>query len=495
MYEDHGAPDDTNAPNLSTTKPLIFKKTVYWPPSVGLPASRFARRYGIHAIRAYEYDEHFPGSDDEVEDELPPDSKGPSQFNLNYSSHAILDAPPPRIVLLDLPMEILELIAASLRAQVPVLEAASRYIDDRYSDFSHARFALSAFSKVCSTLRGLVERILYRDVQLDFTGWKGRKHTKWPAASLRLLLRTLGTRPELGQFIHGAALDYHLSSESKVLEEGLEKFLHLTPNLKTLFLGQCPLALWDLPLHRATTFATTFAPGIIPSILGHFPDLQNLYLRDCHVMNFSLDLPPHDLKTIRFDSNHEHAAAHISRALMVCSDTAHHLDIRFIGGLLHQSPNFTPRLPYMGPAPTASLRSLRLDNISVFSHLDSAYIQVLQSLPALEHLHVSNHSCFSPNAFSVLPRSLRRLTTSEFYGYWERWSLDVNPQDRNENFMLALANCIATSTRKISHVIAFGGSESDQSLQLVSGACTFEKIRYTEARGVEAFIEVNFSEA
>ncbi|GLB35526.1 hypothetical protein LshimejAT787_0210910 [Lyophyllum shimeji] len=492
----HATADETCARKPSTTvKPLTFQKTLYRPPSLRQPAPRFARPYGVHTIRTYDHDESFPGSEDEKDEEPSPELKRPCRSRISSSGSGKPDAPPPRVVLLDLPTEILELIAASLRCQVPVLEAASRYIDDRYSDFSYARFTLSAFSKACSALRSTVERVLYRDVQLDFTGWKGRKHTKWPAASLHLLLRTLDLRPELGHFIHGAALDFQLSSESTALEQGLGKFLQLTPNLKTLLIGQCPLALWDFPLHRATTFATTFAPGILPSILRHFPNLQNLYLRDCHIMSFSVDLPPHNLKAIRFDSNHEHAEAHISRALVVCSDTVRHLDIRFIGGLLHQSPIFMPRIPNIGTATTTNLRSLRLDNISVFSHLDSAYIQILQSLPALEYLHVSNHSSFSPNAFTVLPSCLQELRISDYYGYWERWSMDMKAQNKNEDFMAKLAACITLSTRKIVRVIVSAGSETDESLQLILNACHVEQVQRTEVEGDEAFIEVNFSEA
>lgn len=396
------------------------------------------------------------------------------------------------MVLLELPIEILEHIAASLREPAPVLEAASRYIDDRYSDFSQARFTLSAFSKVSSSLRKAVERILYRDVQLDFTGWKGRKHTKWPAGSLRLLLRTLEERPDLGRFIYAAALDYQLSTESSALEDGLELFLELTPNLRTLFLGQCPLALWDFPLLKTLTFATTFAPGILPSILEQFPKLQNLYLRDCHVMGFSVELPPHNLHSVRFDSSHDQAVAHFSRALSVCSDTVHHLDIRFLGGLLQPSPMFARRHPGLIKPPATNLRSLRLDNLSVFSHVDSAYAQLLQSLPALQELRITNHTCFLPDAFSILPPSLRKLTISDYYGYWEPRSPYHEVEHQNFNFLMALSKAMTMSTRKIASVVAATG-RGNHSLDLASiaTACTREHIEnYTEIEENDAFVEI-----
>ncbi|KAG5653948.1 hypothetical protein H0H81_009064 [Sphagnurus paluster] len=488
---------ETCARKPSPTKPLSFQKTIYKPPNLGGLAltNPFTRRYSLHPFRTYDYDECFPCSDDEAEeDESTEEAEGAGESSTARPSLAELEARPPRVVLLELPTEIIEHIAASLRDRQPVLEAASDYIDDRYSDFSYARFALSAFSKTCAALRSTVERVLYRDVQLDFTGWKGRKHTKWPAASLALLLRTLETRPELGRFIYAAALDYPLSTESEALEQGLISFLAQTPNLKTFFLGQCPLALWDSPLLKATTFATTFAPGILPNILTHFPNLENLYMRDCHIMGFSLQFPEHRLKTLRLDSNHEHAAAHISRALVLCDAHVEHLDVRFIGGLLHPAPTFTPRVPFIGPAPTIALTSMRLDNISVFSHLASAYIQVLQSLPVLRHLHVSHHSAFEAAAFSELPPSLRVLTVSDYYGCWEPRAPEGDAQSRNTEFMMALAVAMSMGTRKIMHVVACAGEEADPALDLVYAACDLERKSHVEVQGKHAFVQIHFME-
>lgn len=324
-----------------------------------------------------------------------------------------------------------------------------------------------------------MERILYRDVQVDFTGWKGRKHTKWPAGNLKLLLRTLEERPELGRYVHAAALDYPLSSKSGEVEKGLETFLGLTPNLKTLFLGQCPLALWDFPLLKISTFATTYAQGILPSILEHIPKLENLHLRDCHVMNFSSSaIPPHRLRKVRLDSSHEHAVAHFLRALSLCADSVHHLDLRFLGGLLQPSPVFTPKAPALKvPSAASNLRSLRLDNISIFTHTNSGYAQLLQSLPVLQVLHVTNHSCFSPGAFSILPPSLCTLTVSEYYGYWEPMRDVVLPdsEPKNEAFLTALSMCITASWRKVSSVVGSAGKQNDPSdLVVISSACALE---------------------
>ncbi|KAG6853643.1 hypothetical protein C0991_002611 [Blastosporella zonata] len=490
--------DETCIQRPSTIETLVFERKFHDPSRPGhfsLSAGH-ERRYTLRALSSY-VDDGFDEPD--WDEELGTLAGETSEENTVGASDSMAssnpppagpDAFPPRVVLLNLPVEILEHIALCLRHPAPVLNAASRYIDDRYSDFADARLCLSAYSKTCSTLRSVVERVLYRDIQLDFTGWKGRKHTKWPAASLKLLLRTLETRPQLGRYIHAAALDYQLSTESKALEDGLEKFLELTPNLKTLYLGQCPLALWNFPHTKITTFATTFAPGILPSILNHFPKLENLYLRDCHVMGFSLDLPSHNLKSIRLDSNHDHAAAHFSRALVLCANTVEYLDIRFIGGLLHQSPSFTPRIPNIPPPPAMNLRSLRLDNISVFSHVDSAYTQILQNLTQLEHLHVSHHSSFQIGAFTVLPPHLRRFTTSEYYSCWESRPVMAEPYERNKEFMISFAECIVRTELKISRVVLSPGSERDDCLTYVLEVCKVEKIETSQVEDSKEFIEV-----
>jgi len=287
--------------------------------------------------------------------------------------------------------------------------------------------------------------------------------------------------------VHGASLDYQLCSESGPLDLGLEQFLTMTPNLKTLFMAQCPLVLWDMPPLNISTFATTFAPGILPSILEQFPRLQNIHLRDCHVMSFSLDLPKHNLRTIRFDSSHDHAVAHFARALTLCFDTVHHLDIRFIGGFLQPTPFFSPRSSSLKCSSNTNLRSLRLHNISVFSNIGSAYAQLLQNLPALQELHVSNHMCFDSSAFSILPPSLQKLTVSDYYGYWEMRREDAD----NNAFLLALAKSINMSPRKMTHVIASNGRRwNAYDLSPVAAACKFEDIKYSDVDEKDGFVQI-----
>jgi hypothetical protein len=293
-------------------------------------------------------------------------------------------------------------------------------------------------------------------------------------------------RPEAGQFIHAVALDYQLCSDSDPLELGLTKFLTLTPNLTTLFMTQSPLVLWDIPLPNISTFATTFAPGILPTILGQFPKLKNLHLRDCAGMQFSLDLPKHNLETVRFDNSHDDGVAHFAQTLTMCFDTVRHLDIRFIGGFLQPAPFFSRRPPAFDCSSNTSLRSLRLHNISVFSHVRSAYAQLLQSLPALQELQVSNHMCFDPLAFSVLPPSLTKLAISDYYGYWE-----MRRSDARNAFFLTLAISIGRSPRKITNIITSNGQTwNAYDMSPIEIVCKRHGIKYSDVNGKDEFVQI-----
>ncbi|KAJ7873891.1 hypothetical protein B0H14DRAFT_124766 [Mycena olivaceomarginata] len=428
-------------------------------------------------------------SDSELSDTTPPPPKPATVNHRRYNRFNLYYWNRPSIQLLDLPLEIIENIAEQIRDPKPLMDTAALYISDKKSDFSEARFALSALSKTCSELRCAVERVLYRNIQLDFTGWKGRKHTGWPAGSLRLLLRTLEERPELGRFIYVTALDFQLSStDSEALEKGLEEFLMRTPNLTHLFLSQCPVAFWDLPTQHLRGFATTFAPGILPSLLEQLTSLRDLHLRDCHVMALHGELPSHNLQRIRLDSSHEYASAHFARVLTICGDSVHDLDVRFIGGLQLPAPCFLSDSGF-GAAGGAALRTLRLDNISVLSHLSSGYAHLLRGLPALEHLHVSHHAPFAAEAFGMLPASLRCLVATAYYGLW-------TTEKGKNGFVAALVGCISMSTREIARVEGSrgGGKKWDERLDLlpVVEACKTERIPCSQVDDPFPFVTIFF---
>ncbi|KAJ7497754.1 hypothetical protein FB451DRAFT_1212636 [Mycena latifolia] len=198
-------------------------------------------------------------------------------------------------------------------------------------------------------------------------------------------------------------------------------------------------------------------------------------------MALSGTLPPHQLRRIRLDSSHENASAHFARVLTICGDSVHDLDVRFIGGLQLRAPFF------FRDAQTRkggnSIRTLRLDNSSVLSHLSSGYAGLLRDLPVLENLHISHHAPFESSAFSVLPPCLLSLTASAYYGLW-------TPASAKNGFMAAFASCISMSTREIARVEA--ASESAEDLEPVITACKTERISFTKIEGCRPFVTVFF---
>lgn len=261
----------------------------------------------------------------------------------------------------------------------------------------------------------------------------------------------------------------------------LRQFLCRTPNLANLFLFQCPVALWEFPRLKAVTFATGFAPGIVPSILDQFPRLRNLYLRDCHVMSLRGRLPRRpNLRQIRFDSSHQNASSHLTRALNICADVVQDLDIRFIGGLLMPAPALHCPPTALTPKAAQNLINLRLDNISVLSHPSSTYAQVLRNLPVLQNLHLSRHASFALSAFSALPPSLRRLSASKYYGLWER-----APEQDEQDFIVALSKCISASPCPISRILASEGIARDDNQMIlplgpIISTCVTQEIPFLE---------------
>ncbi|CAK5265427.1 unnamed protein product [Mycena citricolor] len=394
----------------------------------------------------------------------------------------------PRTGLLDLPLELIEHIATSIRQSrsLSVMDAGAYFVADKYHDFAEARFSLSSLTKVNKFLRSALERLLYRNILVDFSSWKGRKHTAWPAGSLVLLLQTLHERPELGTYVHIAAVDFQNCTDGKRIEDALQLFLLRCPNLNHLFLSQCPVAFWTwtAPISRLTGFATAFAPGILMTLFPSLSSLRDLHLRDCHVMALQGPLPSHNIKRLRLDSSHEDASAHFNRVLTICADSVTELQVRFIGGLQLRAPRFTERA-FIRPGGD-KIHTLRLDNLSVLSHPASGYAQLLRDMPALEHLHLSHHGVFARNAFRALPDSLTSLTVSEYYGLWAS-------EHSKKGFVAGLAQSVLTSGLPIARVEGANVRKKEEMKPLID-ACRereilFEKIGKAAA---DDFIRVIF---
>jgi hypothetical protein len=92
---------------------------------------------------------------------------------------------------------------------------------------------LSSFSKVCTPVRWPVERALYRDIHVPFSGWDvihDLAHSDWRGGSLRLLL-TLEGRIDLRGRVRSIQMDWY--SDMDYLEE--EDFALVESALRQFF--------------------------------------------------------------------------------------------------------------------------------------------------------------------------------------------------------------------------------------------------------------------
>jgi len=112
---------------------------------------------------------------------------------------------------------------------------------DNRTDFSHLRFHLSSFSKVCAAVRWPVERVLYRDIHVHFGRWnEDLIHSEWRGGSLRLLLRTLEGRVDLCSCVKSVHMDWFdemndLEEDSAVAEDALRQFFSCCPSVQRPF--------------------------------------------------------------------------------------------------------------------------------------------------------------------------------------------------------------------------------------------------------------------
>ena len=204
---------------------------------------------------------------------------------------------------------------------------------DNRTDFSHLRFHLSSFSKVCAAVRWPVERVLYWDIHVHFGGWnEDLIHSEWRGGSLRLLLRTLEGRVDLRSCVKSVHMDwfdemYDLEEDDfAVVEDALRQFFSCCPSVQRLNIKTFPSHIFSeiAAFSQVTTLATSGLnlDTIWHTVVKTFPVLQDLYLN----VDF-VDTPAPtslfccQLKKFRIDSI-EIGVHCVFWALEVCADTS-----------------------------------------------------------------------------------------------------------------------------------------------------------------------------
>jgi hypothetical protein len=368
---------------------------------------------------------------------------------------------------LTVPDEIIEQIAIDLQYDIDPeeWERAEDYMIDNVTWFGHTRFDLSSFSKVCSSVRRPVERMLYRDIHLNFAGWNGSRDAFFPecrGGSLRLLLRTLESRIDLRGCVRSVQMDwygdqmYSLGPEDFApVADALRQFFSRCPSVQRLLMMTFPSRLEFPTLSHIVTVATSGPPDIFYTVVKKFPGLRDLYLT-----SIRMNTPPpasvchHRLKRLHLQGIQVGTAllglipfafwalemcAHITEELRITCSAA---DVGY--NRIDPLP-LTPLT--LSPSAATNLRSLRLDghSLNFLAHPDSSLADAIRRLPSLHHLYMSKCLAFHTAAFSALPPSLRSLSLSE-YGQWS------DDRSTGHVFVVALGECLVQATRMIEMV-------------------------------------------
>ncbi|KAJ7165062.1 hypothetical protein C8R46DRAFT_1098081 [Mycena filopes] len=360
----------------------------------------------------------------------------------------------------ELPEEIIENIAECLRYPIyPAFEATEAFLVEGHSGFSTIRFYLSAFSKVSRSIRLAVERLLYRDIHLDITGWtrhiqsfETEKHPIWPAGCLRLLLRTLDERPELARFVRSVTLRWpEHELLAKTVQERLQ-FLLLCPGLQSLSLSSMPESLLE-PLEslrlRITSFAAVTSAANLPRIIHMFPALDNLHLHIHGEPAPLIPIPDHRISCLHLRVVGERD---LQLRLLSLAFAVPQSDVRTLYLEGHHRQSNVALVNF--PSPTRSMRTsvehLRLKTINPFGQVEvgDGSHSPLTAMGALRHLHVIRPFLLPTDAFSYLPPNLRSITFSDY-------ALDSKKTSAESKgaFVQSVADCLIAN----SHLVGFAG--------------------------------------
>jgi hypothetical protein len=347
-----------------------------------------------------------------------------------------------------LPPEVIEEIAESLSFGTTVhldgCNPVDMYFEDAFTDVSAARLDLSSFSQVCFAVREPVERILYRNIQLDFSGWTGfgTNHSPSLAGCLRLFLRTLDERPQLGRFVRSAALDWN--SRSRMLdpiEEGLVIFMKHCSNLQRLLIARLPddEVLEKFDHHSLVTLGTIYWQRPIATLLTNFPNLQNLCVNYPALNHFSEQIPPHNLTTLTLVINGENPTLCLARVLDLCGTTVRDLSLT-----LADKASYSDYLPSLSSDAGAGLQTIRLRDFDILQSPESGVTQLLLQLPA-QRIDVGHFLLPSSRVDLNLP--IRHLQSMRLWLYFPHVDRPSSVSSLTQNVLLPI-----TMRRRTAHI-------------------------------------------
>ncbi|KAJ7507361.1 hypothetical protein B0H11DRAFT_201385 [Mycena galericulata] len=370
--------------------------------------------------------------------------------------------------LTQLPEELIEYIAECMRYPIyPQFEATQVFLTEGHSGFSTARFSLSSFSKVCTSTRFIVERLLYRDIHVDVIGWTRhvqaydtQKHPIWPAGCLRLLLRTLEARPELGGFVRTVYIRW--CEHPMTIQEQLQFLSDCCPQLQSLAFSSLPESLVDylesLKL-QITSFAAVSPAANLPRVIRIFPSLRNLHLH-LHGEPSAFSVPDHKITDLHLKLIADRGLQ--KRLLQLAFAVPRHtVRYFYLEGQDAQSENNLALAAFTQPPPSmqACVEHLRLKNIDPFRQvkLDGVATSPLAAMSSLRHLHIMRPFLLSVNAFDLLPLYLRSISFSDY-------ALDstMSAAASKSRFVHSVIECLKNlQNRRLAGVKTYGAVPDD----------------------------------
>ncbi|KAJ7617801.1 hypothetical protein FB45DRAFT_932722, partial [Roridomyces roridus] len=369
----------------------------------------------------------------------------------------------------ELPEEVIEQIADCMRYPIyPSAEAAAFFLNEGRTGFSETRFALSAFSQVCTYVRPAVERLLYRDIHVDITGWtqhirasETQKLPMFPAGSLRLLLRTLADRPELGRFVRSAYIRWceHYRVPAS-MPEHLKTLLSACPKLHTVAFSSLPQSVIEYlePLNLPITSLAAVSPAeTLPSVIRAFPALRSLQLHIHGQPPETMSIPAHNITSLHLKLMAEDGCAPESE-LLPLAYTVPHGNVPYVYLESETEMALTPPPEAM----QSSVEHLRLKNIDPFTpvHIDGVMCSPIGSLTNLQHLHVMRSSSSLPIHafdFDVLPPNVRTVSFSD-YAVTHKMSAAASKSVFVQGVVQALKS---PRSRRLAGVMAYGAVPND----------------------------------
>jgi hypothetical protein len=243
-----------------------------------------------------------------------------------------------------------------------LLEEIFGYFSSRLTSFDcqPAKFGrrdLSALSQVCSSVRGVVERVLYRDIRVNTDGWiyvDCHIRSSRGLGCLRCLLRTFKERPRLRHYVRSVFLDWnrhfveppsmeHLRSsrmwfsgngEQEYVDQVQRAFLLLVKSctsLQSIFVTEFPHEISkeiSLKSPNLSSFGIKYSSDTIQTVLEKFKGLRELYIHDTYFdSSLFRQVPHHRLKRLHVHCVPSTPTDILHQAIEICADSIEELHI------------------------------------------------------------------------------------------------------------------------------------------------------------------------